>query len=186
MQKRERERLREVYRDRKNCRPRQTDWTAEQFSDFAKGRRLRDKKVSISSTFYCVPFSYKSTLRTFSLITVWLNNIFGKRISAQKLLVKCWWNWLREVKGRKGWEREKKGKILRTLQKIDTRQIWINSDFHNEISNFATQFPNQSLTTRFFVAEFPHLHNDNTIFVNFWKGIQFQVFFYVGSIRLID
>jgi hypothetical protein len=39
-------------------------------------------------------FSYESALRSFSLITVWLCNFFGKRLSVQKLLVKCWWNWL--------------------------------------------------------------------------------------------
>jgi len=32
-------------------------------------------------------FWYKSALCSFSLITVWLCNFFGKRISAQKLLV---------------------------------------------------------------------------------------------------
>ena len=114
-------------RERENCRPRQTDWTAEQFSDFAKGRRLRDKKGG------------------------------GERRRMRK---------------------KKKGKNFTNFAKnrYETNCDSLLSDFHNEISNFATQFPNQSLTTIFFVAEFPHLHNDNTIFVNFWKGIQFQVF----------
>jgi len=55
-------------------------------------------------------FLYKRVLPSFSLLTVWLwifwqKNIsakvarfgfefFGKRISVQKLPVKCWWNWL--------------------------------------------------------------------------------------------
>ncbi len=39
-------------------------------------------------------FLYKSVLRNFFLISVWLCNFFGKRISVQKLLVKCRWKWL--------------------------------------------------------------------------------------------
>jgi len=39
-------------------------------------------------------FLYVSVLRSFSLITVWLCYIFAERILAQKLPVKCWWNWL--------------------------------------------------------------------------------------------
>jgi len=39
-------------------------------------------------------FLLKSVLHSFSLMTVWLCNFFFKRIFAQKLLVKCWWNWL--------------------------------------------------------------------------------------------
>ncbi len=39
---------------------------------------------SISKTFFV-----KSVLRSFSLITVWLCNFFGKIISAQKLIIKC-------------------------------------------------------------------------------------------------
>ncbi len=39
-------------------------------------------------------FLYQSTLHNLSLITFWLCNFFRKRISAQKLVVKCWWNWL--------------------------------------------------------------------------------------------
>jgi len=37
-------------------------------------------------------FWYESALLSFSLTTVWLCNFFGKRILAQKLCVKCWWN----------------------------------------------------------------------------------------------
>jgi len=36
-----------------------------------------------------VPFSYKNTLCSFSLITVWLCNFFSQRILAQKLCLKC-------------------------------------------------------------------------------------------------
>ncbi len=39
------------------------------------------------------PFLYKNALLSFYLITVWLCNFFIERISLQKLLVKCWWNW---------------------------------------------------------------------------------------------
>ncbi len=39
-------------------------------------------------------FSYKSALTSFFLITVWLCNFFGKILLLQKLLLKCWWNWL--------------------------------------------------------------------------------------------
>jgi len=35
------------------------------------------------------PFLCKSVLHSFSLITVWLCNFFGKKILAQELLVKC-------------------------------------------------------------------------------------------------
>ncbi len=38
-------------------------------------------------------FSYERALRSFSLITVWLSNFLAQKL-AQKLLVKCWWNWL--------------------------------------------------------------------------------------------
>ncbi len=41
----------------------------------------------------CAPFSYKSALLSFSLVTVWLYKKFGAKILAQKRLVKCWWNW---------------------------------------------------------------------------------------------
>jgi len=37
-------------------------------------------------------FSCKSVLHNFSLITVWLLLFFGKRIFAQKLLIKEWFN----------------------------------------------------------------------------------------------
>ncbi len=49
--------------------------------------------VSISSTFYVRLFVQKcfaQLLSNYSL-ALWL---FGARISMQKLLVKCWWNWL--------------------------------------------------------------------------------------------
>ncbi len=36
-----------------------------------------------------VTFAYRSVLRSFSLLTVWLCNFFGTRIFVQKLLVKC-------------------------------------------------------------------------------------------------
>jgi len=39
-------------------------------------------------------FLYESVMISFSPLTVWLYNFFGKRISAQNLLIKCWWNWL--------------------------------------------------------------------------------------------
>jgi len=51
--------------------------------------------VSISSTFY-TRFFCTSVLHSFSLITVWLLKFFGANILAQKLLIKCWWNWLQE------------------------------------------------------------------------------------------
>ncbi len=34
--------------------------------------------------------------QNFSLLTVWLCNFFVKRISAKKLFVKCWCNWIKE------------------------------------------------------------------------------------------
>jgi len=40
------------------------------------------------------PFLSSSALHSFSLITIWLRNFLSARILAQKLLVKCWWNWL--------------------------------------------------------------------------------------------
>ncbi len=43
-------------------------------------------------------FLYKSVLRSFSLLKVWFCNFFGKRILARKLLIKCCWNWLENVK----------------------------------------------------------------------------------------
>jgi len=57
--------------------------------------RLRPSliQVSILSTFY-ICLLYKSVFRRFSLVTVWLWIFFGKRIAVQKLLIKCWWNWL--------------------------------------------------------------------------------------------
>jgi len=41
------------------------------------------------------PFLYTSALHSFTLTTVWLWIFLGNRISAQKLLVKCWRNWLK-------------------------------------------------------------------------------------------
>jgi len=41
-------------------------------------------------------FSFESALHCFSLITVWLCNFFGARISVQKMLIKCWRNWLQD------------------------------------------------------------------------------------------
>ncbi len=51
------------------------------------------RQVSISSTFYEQLFVQKCFAQLFSnySLALWL---FGQRISAQKLLVKCWWNWL--------------------------------------------------------------------------------------------
>jgi len=43
-----------------------------------------------------VTFLYKSALQSFSLITFWLCNFFGKRILSKKPLVKCRWNWLQD------------------------------------------------------------------------------------------
>ncbi len=37
-------------------------------------------------------FLYKSFLRSFYALTIWVCNFLGKRILAQKLLIKCWWN----------------------------------------------------------------------------------------------
>jgi len=39
-------------------------------------------------------FLYKNVVHSFSLLTVWLCNFSDERILAQKLLLKCWWNWL--------------------------------------------------------------------------------------------
>jgi len=39
------------------------------------------------------PFLYVFASRNFFLITVWLCSFFSKRILAQKLIVKSWWNW---------------------------------------------------------------------------------------------
>jgi len=36
-------------------------------------------------------FLYKSTSHSFSLVTVWLWKIFGAKILAQNLRIKCWW-----------------------------------------------------------------------------------------------
>ncbi len=47
---------------------------------------------------------------TFSLITVLLCYSFGKRINAQKLLVKCWWNWFRLI------QFESNGQMIRIQQ----------------------------------------------------------------------
>jgi len=38
-------------------------------------------------------FLYKIALRSFSLVTVWLCDFLVQKIMAQKLLLKCWWNW---------------------------------------------------------------------------------------------
>jgi len=46
-------------------------------------------KESILSTFYQQIFC------TRVICTVWHCNFLGKRILAQKLLVNCWWNWLK-------------------------------------------------------------------------------------------
>jgi len=39
-------------------------------------------------------FFHSSVFWSFSLLTIWLCNFFVERISAQKLLAKCWLNWL--------------------------------------------------------------------------------------------
>jgi len=49
-----------------------------------------DLQVSISPTFYAQLFSNKNVLPSLQFGFVF----FGKRISAQKLLIKCQWNWL--------------------------------------------------------------------------------------------
>ncbi len=38
-------------------------------------------------------FSYKSSMRSYYVLTIWVCNFFGKNILAQKLFIKCWWNW---------------------------------------------------------------------------------------------
>jgi len=38
-------------------------------------------------------FSRESFLRSFYVLTIWVCNFFGKKILAQKLIIKYWWNW---------------------------------------------------------------------------------------------
>ncbi len=38
-------------------------------------------------------FSYQSSLRSLYVLTIWVSNFLAKGILAQKLLIKCWWNW---------------------------------------------------------------------------------------------
>ncbi len=52
-------------------------------------------QVSNFTNILCTPFLYESAFHSFSLLTVWLCNLFGKRMFAQKLLIKCWRNWLK-------------------------------------------------------------------------------------------
>ncbi len=116
---------------------------------------------------------YKSALHIFSLITVWLCNIFAKeyqhqscshnvdeidyrcqfhqyfftklfcaailwlqfgfvifstRILKQKLLVKCWWNWLQVIFP--CWRRQHRCFSNETKLKAFFRQVWRCQDFH--------------------------------------------------------
>jgi hypothetical protein len=52
-----------------------------------------DWPVSNFNNILHTPFSYKSVICSFSLVTVFFV-IFWHRIWAQKQLVTCWWNWL--------------------------------------------------------------------------------------------
>jgi len=56
--------------------------------------QVADEQVSIPPTFYMICFFRQSVLHSFSLITVWLCKFSSKIILAQKLILKCWWNWL--------------------------------------------------------------------------------------------
>jgi len=46
-----------------------------------------------NSSFFKPLFRTKAFFCSFSLLTVMVCDIFGEIILAQKLLVKCWWNW---------------------------------------------------------------------------------------------
>ena len=50
-------------------------------------------QVSISSLFYTAFFAWKCFTQLFSTYILVLY-YFGEKILAQKLLMKCWWNWL--------------------------------------------------------------------------------------------
>jgi len=41
---------------------------------------------------FSIRFLYESALRSFSLVTFWLCNFFGKRILTEKSRLKYWWN----------------------------------------------------------------------------------------------
>ncbi len=60
-------------------------------------RSTTPDQVTILTTFYKQLFVYESVFWSFSLITVWICNFFGKRILVQKLLVKYWCNWLQVI-----------------------------------------------------------------------------------------
>ena len=57
-------------------------------------RHRRIRQVSISSTFKSTCYIRKCLAQPLSNLSLAFA-IFGKRVSAQKLLVKCWWNWLK-------------------------------------------------------------------------------------------
>ncbi len=57
-------------------------------------------------------FLYKSVFQCFSLVTVGLCNFFGKRNLVQKLIVKCWWNWLQQFLRQYSFPKNYKAKLL--------------------------------------------------------------------------
>jgi len=63
------------------------------------------------------------------LVTVWLCTFFGARISAQKLRVKCWWNWQIQIPKWVNWKGSMLPTTLVTISSIFNEYLlaWVSS-----------------------------------------------------------